>query len=662
MSKNKLSLSKKLTFATTFLVVIAVIVSMTTTLFQGQQIANSTVDEKLGASQTVQKALTEQRAKQLTLISLLVSSDPAFIAYLAEAMAPSGFGDQVDMASIHDLLVERKQQFGFDLAITINSEGQQVARSDQAMTVAKDLSELPLLKRTMSNLTPQSGFIEDQGEVHQAAAIPLARGGHLIGYFITGLALNDQFANDIRAISGSDVLLTTTQEGQRTVKATTLNNGQKDDFITAYGLQKSASSEQQSIKAGNQQYAYQTSIIEQSDLSHPLELVSIVSEDLILKPFTDSRNVLFVLGVLIAILSLGLCYWIVKQALKPLDTISRSTAGVSKGDYEVSFPENVGPDLSLLSNSVTQIAFTVRAKKALSNHLIEVSQSYYDHSERQKKMLGDKFKAGQTLGKRFEIITPLGAGGMGYVFKAYDHELKEVVALKVLKQSIGEEHGIDKFKEEIRIARRITDKNVVRIHDFGQLGNHAFISMEYISGYTLKDILDYCKKMSPLAAKYAAIEACRGLIASHQAGIIHKDIKPANLIVTLDSHVKLMDYGIASINNLVASTQSQNKVEGTTAFLSPEQIQGKGADERSDIYGMGVLLMMIFVGQKPYVADSEEALMLKVLENDPRSVKDFWADAPDALDDIIKRCLAKDPKDRYQRVTALLLDIDQLKL
>ena len=628
--------------------------------FFGQEIANDTVSQKLSASQSVQKAFTEQRATQLELISMLVASDPAFVAYISAATSQAERDEDVDSASIQDLLLERKQQFGFDFAMVTTTEGHQLARSDQAMTAYKDLSSEPLLKLTMEELLPQAGFWVDKDTLYQASIIPLARGRNLIGFLITGLSINNTLANEISQISGSDIIISQ-REGDKLVSLASTHSLETTNDILK---QLAALQSQQPVKDGTLKVNQNTLSFEFNpfDALHSyndLSLLSTVSNDLALQPFINTRNALILIGILMGLAGFILSYLMIKNTMKPLDHIARSTAAFANGDYEVTFPKTVNTDLFLLSNSVSKLSHEIRGREALSTHLIAISKNKYFDKEEQS--LNEKFKSGTVLGKRFKIIEGIGSGGMGFVLKAFDQELNEVVALKVLKTSVEDAQSLDSFKEEIKIARRITSPYVVRIYDYGMIGKHSFISMEYISGHSIQEIINQEKKLSPLAAKSAAIDACIGLQASHDAGIIHKDIKPANLIVSLDSKIKLMDFGIASFNSLVTKDASETKVEGTTDYLSPEQVLGKGADERSDIYAMGVLIMQMFVGHRPFHGVSADDLMLKIVNDEPIPVRSYWADAPQLLVEIIGKCLEKKPNDRYQRVSSLMVDLKKLR-
>ncbi len=657
---NKVSLSKKLTFATSLLIGLTALIAILVSFFLGEEIADDTVSQKLSASQSVQKAFTEQRATQLELISMLVASDPAFVAYISAATSQAERDEDVDTASIQDLLLERKQQFGFDFAMVTTIDGHQLARSDQAMTAFKDLSSEPLLKLTMEELLPQAGFWVDKEMLYQASIIPLARGRNLIGFMITGLSINSTFANEISQISGSDVIIAQKEAGIIKSLASTHSLDQTNEILQHLSSKSSQfKNTDGQIKISQSVLSFELTPFDTVHSINELFLISTVSNDLALQPFTNTRNALILVGILMVLIGFILSYLMIKSTMKPLNHIARSTAAFANGDYEVTFPKTVNQDLFLLSNSVNKLSHEIRGREALSNHLITISKNKYFDKEEQS--LNEKFKPGTVLGKRFKVIEGIGSGGMGFVLKAFDQELNEVVALKVLKTSVNEAQSLDSFKEEIKIARRITNPYVVRIYDYGLIGKHSFISMEYISGHSIQEIINQERKLTPLAAKSAAIDACIGLQASHEVGIIHKDIKPANLIVSLDSKIKLMDFGIASFNSSVTKEASELKVEGTTDYLSPEQVLGKGADERSDVYAMGVLIMQMFVGHRPFHGVSADDLMMKIVNDEPIPVRSYWADAPQLLVEIIAKCLEKKPNDRYQRVSALLIDLKKLR-
>ncbi len=656
-NKNEINLSTKLILMTAFLMMLAIFISVFITLYYGNQIAQESISKKLMSSQLIQQQLNEQKLRQLELVSLLVASDPAFVAYVAQTIFDLENNEQADIASIADLLLERQQQYSFDVAFIVSADGQQIARSDQAMSAPRDLSSEPLMLAAMKDLLPVNGYWFDQETIYQAAIVPLARGRNLIGFLITGLAINDQLSNDFAKLSGTEVVILSENNQQFSALASTLDLDNNNDLMTQLNQQQNIPTENQfNLLINDLSLAIkltQLTSLNETDY-HVLNGVSVTQT---MAPFIHTRNILVAVGLGIIILSLLIARMFVKQSLSPLRQISASTRQISHGNYAATFPQKVGGDLNELSDSVTQLAQNLRGRDALAAHMIELSKKSFKPGNAEKVII----EPGKVINKRFEVIKNIGIGGMGAVFQAYDRELEEVVALKVLKTKASDQEAITQFKDEIKIARRISHPNVVRIHDLGQLSSQVFISMEYVQGYTLEQILKYAKKLRPLAAKHAAMHICEGLHAAHSAGVVHKDLKPANIIIELDSSIKLMDFGIADIDSVISTSQSNAVVSGTAAYIAPEQAMGKGADERTDIYALGVLLMEMFIGQRPFYGVNDEDLMMKHVNEEPLPISLQWADAPKELEHLIQNCLAKSPSDRPQSVQLILNQLKQIK-
>jgi HAMP domain-containing protein/tRNA A-37 threonylcarbamoyl transferase component Bud32 len=269
---------------------------------------------------------------------------------------------------------------------------------------------------------------------------------------------------------------------------------------------------------------------------------------------------------------------------------------------------------------------------------------------------------GALMGQRFEILSVLGAGGMGVVYKARDRELDDLVALKMLKkEQLGDRSQIDRLKSEIKLARKITHPNVLRTYDFGEIDGIPYISMEYVRGVTLRYMLDQTKRLPYSAGLRLAKQLCAGLGAAHGVGVLHRDIKPENLILEPTGNAKLMDFGIARPINRMEPGQTQaGMIVGTPLYLSPELLQGQDADPRADIYSCGVVLYEIFSGALPFDGENAMEIMLKHLREPPPPPRTHWPEIPPKLEEIILRCLAKEPGERYRSVQDLLHDLETL--
>jgi serine/threonine-protein kinase len=269
---------------------------------------------------------------------------------------------------------------------------------------------------------------------------------------------------------------------------------------------------------------------------------------------------------------------------------------------------------------------------------------------------------GALLGQRFEILSVLGAGGMGVVYKARDRELDDLVALKMLKRDLwGDRSQLERLKSELKLARRITHPNVLRTHDFGEIDGVPYISMEYVRGVTLRYMLDQTRRLPYSAGLRLVKQLCAGLAAAHSVGVLHRDIKPENLILEPTGNAKLMDFGIARpVGRLTPGQTQAGFVVGTPQYLAPEILQGREADPRSDLYSCGIVLYEIFTGVLPFAGSTAMAVLLQHLREEPPPPRAQWPEIPPALETAILRCLEKDPDRRYRSVVELLHDLEAL--
>jgi eukaryotic-like serine/threonine-protein kinase len=270
---------------------------------------------------------------------------------------------------------------------------------------------------------------------------------------------------------------------------------------------------------------------------------------------------------------------------------------------------------------------------------------------------------GSLMGRRFQVLSVLGSGGMGVVYKARDRELDDFVALKVLRRELaGDQVQLERLKSEIKLARKITHPNVLRTYDFGELDRVAFISMEYVRGVTLRYMLDQAHRLPYSAGLRLGKQLCAGLGAAHAVGVIHRDIKPENLILEPTGNAKLMDFGIARpVTRLTPGQTQAGFIVGTPQYLAPEQVQGGDAiDTRADIYAAGVVLYEIFTGEVPFRADTAMEVLVKHLQDEPPPPRSFWSEMPPRLEAAILRCLRKNPAERFQKVEELQHELEAL--
>jgi serine/threonine protein kinase len=266
---------------------------------------------------------------------------------------------------------------------------------------------------------------------------------------------------------------------------------------------------------------------------------------------------------------------------------------------------------------------------------------------------------GQTI-SHYKIYEKLGEGGMGVVYKAEDTSLRRAVALKFLPPALlaGEEEK-KRFVREAQAAAALNHPNIATVFAIDEAENHIFIALEFVEGRSLdKEMASGPKKLAETLD--IATQICEGLQAAHQKGIVHRDIKSQNIMVTNEGHVKMLDFGLAKLKGAPRTTK-EGKVVGTIGNMSPEQMRGDTVDERTDIWAVGVLLYEMISGLMPFAGDYEQAVAYRIMNEDPNPLTAIRTGVPIELDRIVAKAMAKDPKERYQHVDEMLVDLKSLR-
>jgi len=263
----------------------------------------------------------------------------------------------------------------------------------------------------------------------------------------------------------------------------------------------------------------------------------------------------------------------------------------------------------------------------------------------------------RVLGNRYEIQQVLGEGGMAKVFLGTDRVLSRTVAVKVLAPQYAEDQQfVARFRREAQAAAALNHPNIVSVFDTGSNGNVHYIVMEYVEGKTLQETLREESRLTPERSIEIGEAVARALSAAHAKGLVHRDIKPGNIMITREGQVKVMDFGIARATTSDTVTQTA-AVLGTAAYLSPEQAQGETVDHRSDIYSLGVVLYEMLTGRQPFTGESPVSIAYRHVTEDPVPPSRLNPDVPEALDAIVMKAMAKSPDDRYQTAQELIDDL-----
>lgn len=264
-------------------------------------------------------------------------------------------------------------------------------------------------------------------------------------------------------------------------------------------------------------------------------------------------------------------------------------------------------------------------------------------------------KFGMMIGDRYEILEKIGTGGMSDVYKAKCHKLNRFVAIKVLKQEFSENTNfVSKFRVEAQAAAGLMHANIVNVYDVGEENNIYYIVMELVEGITLKKYIEKKARLSVKEAVSIAIQVCLGIETAHNNHIIHRDIKPQNIIISKEGRVKVTDFGIAKA---ATSNTITSNVMGSVHYTSPEQARGGYSDAKSDIYSLGITLFEMLTGRVPFNGETTVAIAIKHIQDDMPSPRDYVAEIPVSVEQIVFKCTQKSPDRRYQTMNELIEDL-----
>jgi tetratricopeptide (TPR) repeat protein/tRNA A-37 threonylcarbamoyl transferase component Bud32 len=273
----------------------------------------------------------------------------------------------------------------------------------------------------------------------------------------------------------------------------------------------------------------------------------------------------------------------------------------------------------------------------------------------------EELTTGSTFAGRYQIIEELGKGGMGKVYKAHDTDLKEKVAIKLIKPEVAaDKNTIERFRNELKFARKIRHKNVCQMYDLNREEGTHYITMEYVHGEDLKRLIRKMGQMSAGQVISIAMQVCEGMAEAHRLGVVHRDLKPQNIMVDEEGNARIMDFGIARSVKGKGITGAGVMI-GTPEYMSPEQVEGKESDQRSDIYSLGVILYEMVTGRVPFEGDTPLIVAVKHKTEMPPEPRTINSQIPEDLNSIILRCMNKDKEKRYQSAGEVRSELENIE-
>ncbi len=649
-------------FGSTAAVVAAVLgVTLFFTSRQAARTADATVNRALAQASSQIASQLDARRRELQGQSETFAKDPELRAMVQNNVRPGDLLDRV---------IEAKQRIGADWAQATDAGGVLLAKSDDPGAQPVDLSGSALIVGALSGVAAHGYGREPAPRgLFQATAVPVTvptgdNREHVVGTLMVVRTIDESFAQSVKSASADsiDVAFFALESAGPRLVANTIGSGEIiRDAIAGIPWPAEWDSAgapppmRTTVRILGEQYVA---------LGVPLRAASgsLVGGMLVLKDrdrefaaFRQLTRVIIAWGTVGLALAGLLAFGIARQITRPVRSLVAATRRAADGDYTADIAVTAEGEIGALADAFRAMLADLRSKQALvdylghgSNDARTVMLASGASSTMARQAMEGGVAPGMTFANRYEVKELLGAGGMGLVFRAMDAELGEVIALKTLKKEMLDQdpNALERFKSEIRLARRISHRNVVRTHDIGEYSGAYYITMEYVEGRSLKELIRARGRLPVAVTLTVGKQLCRALEVAHAAGVIHRDVKPQNMVVQSDGVLKVMDFGIARMATGQGGMTRAGMIVGTPEYMSPEQLMGDELDGRADIYAVGCVLYECLVGNTPITADTPITIIAKVMEEMPRAPHAVHDDIPVALSDLVMACLAKRAADR----------------
>ncbi len=665
-----MSLTQKILLFTGAMIVALVAITLAFTAVQADRLARATIAQGLQETRDVWQAIQTDRFDKLRLGVRVLANDPYFKAALVERDAPTTL----------DSLQERGLDLDADFMLATDWDGVLVARTDRPTASGDDLSQDPLVHAAFEG-EESATLWRDGDTIATAVAVPMLTGPELVGVLVAGYVIDEEVAARIQRLTRSEIAYVVPELGRSRLVVSSLGprEGALEAVLDSPELVLAGDAPFGVDLGGERFVGVRIPLLTSDDeeIGAALALRSLSAETVAFRQFRTSL-VAVSLGVML--LALLVAWFGASRITGPVRTlveiVDRARDGSFTGAVSVASQDEIGVLARAFSGLLADLREKDEAIKYLREDLTALRQATpppappppgptdetlaADAPTVPSPQAGRGLERGQLLAGRYEILGTLGKGGMGVVYRARDHQLDEVVALKLLRAEAlaSEPTLLDRFKQEIKLARRITHRNVLRTHDFGEAGGVPFISMEYLEGVTLKELVR-SRGALPLAVGLSfAKQMCHGLDAAHARGVVHRDIKPQNMLIIPESgELKIMDFGIArpsQVGGQDPGLTTAGTVMGTPDYMSPEQGRGQPADFRADIYSLGVVLFEALTGQLPFRRETAPQVVIAHIQEPPPRPRSINPRLPQGLEEAILRCLEKDPDRRWQSVGELV--------
>jgi serine/threonine-protein kinase len=656
-AKSGLSLTFKIFLGTALVVVVILGVTLAVTSRSANRAADEAVDRVLvSGREAISVRLRSMGASLRNSISVF-ASNPRFRA----PVESRNFDDVLDQA------VVAQEEMGVAWVQVIDAIGMRMAKSDEPGAEQTDLSGSPTVRSALEGDTLDAFGISGDTVLVQVAGIPIEGGGATVGALMIAKALDRSLLADIKQQAATEIevaLYMFDTLGVPGVYATTLADADLDRLRAAIPSpdDSAAADLRREVELGGVHYVALGEVLRSAGGTPLGGFLLLKDRDVEFAAFNALRQTSVLSGAIGLVFAGLFSLFVARWVTRPVKQLVKATRRAAEGDYQTEIPATTNDEIGTLANAFRMLLADLRQKQELVEFLSSADQARTVQlkpmsTTSEQRIAEGGIQPGMRFAGRYEVKDILGVGGMGMVFRAMDGELGEMIAIKTLKQEFLSQDptALERFKSEIRLARRISHRNVVRTHDLGEHAGVYYITMEYVEGKSLKELIRARGRLPVNVALSVGKQLARALEVAHEQGIIHRDIKPQNMVVEPDGVLKVMDFGIARLAARPAESgmTQAGAIIGTPEYMAPEQLSTPEVDHRVDIYAAGCVLYECVTGKPPLTADTPYQLVAKLLEDTPDAPRSRNSEVPAALDALIMGALSKDPAKRPQTATEL---------
>jgi eukaryotic-like serine/threonine-protein kinase len=669
----RFSLELKIFAAAALLILIAVGGAVAVSAIRSRAVADAKIAEDLKKAGPGWESFQQNRYEELHRSLAVVLNNAGTISMMSTLVPETGLPDP---ATVFDTLKrEQASSARADFMIATTPQGIGLARTDRPLPYSADLSGVPTISGATQGAQTEGIWLSG-GKLYHVVAAPVLEGGSkLRGVIAAAFQINDEVARNLEQLLNSQVVFLadgakSAEPATPVLAASTMGRAgaaatravqERNDLVQAVLRGGKTIGPLALDVAGETFLAYFLPIRSSTDQIVGAA-VAMRSRERELAPFRQIRNITILVGLASLVLAFALSFVLARRITGPVGRLVRATEAVRVGNLDPpDLPVDSQDEIGILARSFRAMLEELREKAALEQYVASLNLSMGSSGEFAETMVAGRLavpsaepEIGRLFAARYEIQSVLGKGGMGVVYRAHDRDLDDAVAIKTLRSEAlsVDPTLLDRFKQEIRLARRITHPNILRTHDLGEAGGLRYLSMEFVKGLTLKQLIEAGDILPTPVGLRIAKQICAGLAAAHEVGVIHRDIKPQNILIESTGGLKIMDFGIARLKEEHGMT-AEGTVVGTPDYMSPEQARGQPLDFRSDIYSTGVVLYEVFTGTLPFDGDTPLAVVLKHIQENPPSPQARNPKIDPKVSQIVVKCMQKEPRGRYQTIDEL---------